>query len=102
MERFEVVLSLDDDMFLIPCMLPAEKPDVDDKLHHVITSENFQQRIERTTNCLTRDYHMEYIPAGFWARLIGDSHLFFVIFFNPLAAMIFLVYTITSYIRKKI
>lgn len=74
MERFEVLLSLEDGKFLIPCMLPREKPDIDDKLYHVITSQDIiENKVteERNNSCLTRDYHMEYIPAGFWARLIG-------------------------------
>uniref|UniRef100_A0A7M5VAP0 non-specific serine/threonine protein kinase n=1 Tax=Clytia hemisphaerica TaxID=252671 RepID=A0A7M5VAP0_9CNID len=74
LERFEILLSLEDGKFLIPCMLSEEKPDIEHKMLHVITSEEIrhhQINVERTTNYLTRNYHMQYVPAGFWARLIA-------------------------------
>ena len=81
LERFEILLSLEDGKFLIPCMLSEEKPDIEDKMFHVITSEEIrdhQINVERTSNYLTRNYHMQYVPAGFWARLIGKR--FYLIF----------------------
>ena len=56
-------------MFLIPSMLPNERPTLDQHLEKYITIE-----LENDDKhyCLKRTYHMSYIPAGFWSRLIGE------------------------------
>lgn len=74
LERFEIALSIDNARFLIPCMLPIERPDIRNEMQHVITDEEIDNgRIsnDRNSKYLTRNYHMNYIPAGFWSRLIG-------------------------------
>lgn len=80
LERFEILLSLEDGNYMIPCMMPREKPDIDEKMVSVIRSRNDEHNMvqeEHKCNYLTRNYHMEYIPAGFWPRLIGRSGFLF-------------------------
>jgi len=68
---------------MIPCMMPREKPDIDDKMAHIVTSREIESNMVdkgRKYNYLTRNYHMEYIPAGFWPRLIGTFGVQYNIF----------------------
>ena len=63
LERFEIVLTLDESRYLIPCMLPIEHPSIVNAKMKLKDSNNVQY--------ITRNYHMAYIPAGFWSRLIA-------------------------------
>jgi len=49
-------------------MLPDERPTLHEQLQPYIDAE--EENTDRHF-CLNRSYHMCYIPAGFWSRLIG-------------------------------
>ncbi|XP_047142009.1 leucine-rich repeat serine/threonine-protein kinase 1 isoform X1 [Hydra vulgaris] len=61
LERFEIVLQLDDERFLIPSMLPIKKPDDVDCI------------LQFSYENIKRNYFMHYIPPGFWSRLIART-----------------------------
>ena len=67
LQKFEVVIPLNDEKVLIPSKLPA-KP------------SGFTNRAKNnaihTDGNLTRYYKFPYIPVGFWARLISRLMLF--------------------------
>lgn len=90
MERFEIVLCLDDEQFLIPSMLPQERPNLQEILEPlfnssvettIVDSTNSKTNNSAASQYLSRNYHMSYVPAGFWSRLIGVFCK--QIFFNP-------------------
>lgn len=57
-------------------MLPAERPeDLLDKVKQKCPGV-FRSDAKLANEFLTRNYHMNYIPSGFWSRLIGN--LFFI------------------------
>ena len=49
-------------------MLPNNRPELSEHLERYIEIELAN---ESKHYCLNRTYHMSYIPAGFWSRLIG-------------------------------
>lgn len=80
------MLSLDEERFLIPSMLPQERPDLQALLKPLLkpssSNEGGDVDTASTENnnalqSLSRNYHMSYVPAGFWSRLIGEVLLFF-------------------------
>ncbi|XP_066918410.1 leucine-rich repeat serine/threonine-protein kinase 1-like isoform X2 [Clytia hemisphaerica] len=69
LERFEIALCLDvQTQFLIPAMLPSDRPELTEQLERYIEIELAN---DSKHYCLNRTYHMSYIPAGFWSRLIA-------------------------------
>ena len=68
LERFEIALCLDEKQYLIPAMLPTERPDLQENLERYVEIELANQEKHLFLN---RTYHMSYVPAGFWSRLIG-------------------------------
>ncbi|XP_064619851.1 leucine-rich repeat serine/threonine-protein kinase 1-like isoform X2 [Lineus longissimus] len=61
LERFDIGLQLDDERLLIPSKLGSSRPAVTSGNEDVLGSE--QQKLYRW-------YKMEYVPSGFWSRLI--------------------------------
>ena len=86
LERFEIALRLDDERILVPSMLPKERPIFNMKFSqrvHKMNPSTRRQLIENDSNSkdgespfsrinyILRNYHLSYIPAGFWSRLVG-------------------------------
>ena len=99
-ERFQIALSLGNGQWLIPSLLPLQRPALtladppssqplkpesgaDRKCRpggggNVFTVRGQKQPprdrmrvIDQPTNCIRRRYHMAYTPSGFWSRLIS-------------------------------
>ena len=82
MERYEIALALGNGQYLIPSMLPMDRPQIESVC---IPSNAPQVAIGLPTNkaesqypvvmegveCIRRRYKMAYIPSGFWSRLIS-------------------------------
>ena len=89
MERFEIALRLDDERILIPSMLPRERPSLlmedspgsqnggsqRDRLSKLVSLPRGRAATERSLaiDHILRNYHLGYVPAGFWSRLIGKK-----------------------------
>lgn len=74
LERFEIALCLDDETFLIPAMLPKERPGLameKEMAKYSNPEKGFDPTSEKTNDHINRNYHMNYIPSGFWSRLIA-------------------------------
>ncbi|XP_028406855.1 leucine-rich repeat serine/threonine-protein kinase 1-like [Dendronephthya gigantea] len=88
MERFEVALALDDHRLLVPSMLPRDKPGLQlADLSKMMSrgksglsaasedKENEEECEDQTSEdqfqYLCRLYKMNYVPSGFWSRLIA-------------------------------
>ena len=88
MERYEIALSLGNGQYLIPSMLPLERPNLSlpfaipkrityeevsvEEMGSTTTEEEWQYPVAtEPVECIRRRYKMAYIPSGFWSRLIS-------------------------------
>eukprot|EP00731_Ephydatia_muelleri_P005646 Em0002g1822a len=82
MERYEIALSLGNGQYLIPSMLPVDRPPMETP--HIPSNaplvaisvasskeESLYPVATEPVECIRRRYKMAYIPSGFWSRLIS-------------------------------